>query len=182
MKFHSGQRTQLYVSGSIQGSVLGRFAVYWVGYHMTLWHGMLLYGFLRGNITRGGSGMSFWDYYVAFFQANYSILLCAAVMAPILLWDTLKLTHRIAGPVVRFKKALKQLTQGEQVPPIKLRDGDLMDDLRDAFNEFLASREQQAAQKANSQSTTEVVALDHILSQIPDGSEREESAPVASGV
>jgi hypothetical protein len=125
--------------------------------------------------------MTFWEYYVAFFQVNYSILLCAAVMAPVLLWDTLKLTHRIAGPIVRFKKALKQLSQGEQIPPIKLRDGDLMNELRDAFNEFLASREQ-AGQKPNSQSTTEVVALDHILSQIPNGSEREEAAPVASRV
>jgi hypothetical protein len=182
MGFQSGQRKQIYVSGSIQGTVIGRFAVYWVGYHMTLWHGMLLYGFLRGNLLRSGAGMSFWDYYVKFFQVNYSILLCAAAICPILLWDTLRVTHRIAGPVVRFKKALKQLSRGENVQPIKLRDGDLMGELQDAFNEFLASRQASPPNTHGPLSSTEVVALDHILAQIPDESQSENSAPVASGV
>lgn len=181
MGFPSGQRKQIYVSGSIQGTVIGRFAVYWVGYHMTLFHGMLLYGFMRGNVLRGGEGMSFWEYYVKFFAANNSILFIAALICPILLWDTLRVTHRIAGPVVRFKKALKQLSNGEKVAPIKLRDKDLMGELQDAFNEFLASREA-GNQKALTQSTTEVVALDHILSQIPNGSECEQNSPVASSV
>lgn len=182
MAFQSGQRKQIYVSDSIQGTVIGRFAVYWVGYHMTLFHGMLLYGFLRGNFLRSGSGLSFWDYYVKFFQVNYSILLCAAVICPILLWDTLRVTHRIAGPVVRFKKALKKLSQGETVAPIQLRDGDLMGELQDAFNEFLASRHA-PGQKTNGQpSSTEAVALDHILSQIPEVTQREQESPLSSGV
>jgi hypothetical protein len=183
MGFQNGQRKQLYVSNSIQGTVIGRFAVYWVGYHMTLFHGMLLYGFLRGNVLRSvtGGGMTFWDYYVKFFAANNSILICAALIAPILLWDTLIVTHRIAGPVVRFKKALKQLSQGEEVAPIKLREKDLMVDLKEAFNEFLASRERNAPTSSAHLSSTQVVALDHILEQVEHGSESKQT-PLTSGV
>ena len=35
-----------------------------------------------------------------------------------------------------------QLERGERVKPIRLRDGDLLDELRDAFNRYLESLEQ----------------------------------------
>lgn len=142
MGYSRGQRKTLYVSRSIQGVVMGRFALYWIGYHFTLWHAMLLYGYIRGNLLTAftGGGMSFWEYYMAFFQANNTILIAAAAICPIMLWDTLRVTHRIAGPIVRFKDVLKRLSRGEHVEKVQLREKDLMDDLRDAFNEFLATR------------------------------------------
>lgn len=168
MGIPSGQRKQVYVNRSIQGTVMKRFAVYWLGYHLTLWHSMLLYGYFRGLMLRSdpNGGMGFWQYYGKFFEANHTVLLCCVAVCPLLLWDTLRVTHRIAGPIVRFKKALKQLSRGEYVGPIQLREHDLMDDLKDAFNEFLASRERADQLASGHLSSTEVVALDNILAQM----------------
>ena len=173
MGFQRGQRSRLFVSRSIQGIVMGRFALYWIGYHFALWHGMLLYGYVRGNMFQTfltGSRMSFWEYYVKFFQANSTILICAAAICPIMLWDTLRVTHRIAGPVERFKSVLKKLARGEEVKEVQLREKDLLEDLRVAFNEFLASRDK-SPRTAGKLSTTELVALDRMLEQVANESE-----------
>lgn len=179
MGYLRGQRKKLFVSRSIQGVVMSRFALYWIGYHFTLWHGMLLYGYIRGNVLTAftGGGMSFWEYYVKFFQANNTILIAAAAICPIMLWDTLRVTHRIAGPVIRFKDVLKRLGRGEQVEKVELRDQDLMDDLRDAFNEFLATRKKPTeTQEMSSQD------LHQILEDVPSTLEQLKPEEVASSV
>ena len=68
-----------------------------------------------------------------------TLLILAAALSPIVLWDMLKLTHQIAGPLVRFRNALQKMAIGEPVAKIKLRDGDLLVEFQDAFNEFLDS-------------------------------------------
>jgi len=132
---------------------------------------MLLYGYFHGNVMSTifkGGGMPFWEYYGKFFEVNKSILICAVAICPILLWDTLRVTHRIAGPIVRFKDVLKRLTEGEKVTKIELRDNDLMEDLRDAFNEFLASRANTESIRSASRS-----AKDDAIDQVIDGVARQ---------
>ncbi len=174
-----GQRRNLYVSRSIQGMVMARFAAYWIGYHFALWHGMLLYGYVKGNLLQtmnSGMRMSFWEYYVKFFEVNNSILVCAALICPIFLWDTLRVTHRIAGPVIRFKNVLKRLTRGEQVSEVKLRDDDLLRDLEQAFNEYLASREKSEQAGPSQSSPSDQNGVDQIPDHISEGSEAESFA------
>jgi methyl-accepting chemotaxis protein len=173
MVFQRGQRHRLFVSRTIQGNVMGRFALYWFGYHFALWHGMLLYGYIRGSLLQNfsnGGGMPFWTYYARFYEANNTVLFCAAAICPFLLWDTLRVTHRIAGPIERFKATLQKLTRGEEVREIQLRDNDMLQDLRDSFNEYLASR-QQSPRQPGKLTTTDMVALDRVMDQVKDESE-----------
>ena len=110
----------------------------------------------------------------SFFQANNTVLICAAAICPIMLWDTLRVTHRIAGPIERFKNVLKKLSRGDEVKDIQLRENDLLEDLRDAFNEFLASWQSQGASPDLKLSSTEVAALDRMLEQVSEETERDE--------
>lgn len=180
MGMSRGQRHQVFVSRSIQGAVMGRFAFYWIVYHFALWHGMLIYGYLRGNMLStifAGRAMPFLEYYGRFFQANNSILICAAAICPFMLWDTLRVTHRIAGPIVRFKDVLQRLTRGEAVKEVQLREKDLLLDLRDAFNEFLESR-QNGAVIGQADPKAKNAAIDKILEE---AAEEQEEAEVPTG-
>jgi len=153
-------RKKLYVSSLIQGRIIGRLALYWALYHAVLWNVMFVYRYLqyRGELLAGAPPQSFGELYQTFTLQHYSMLVCAIAIGPIVLWDALRVTHRIAGPLVRFQNSLKELAAGNAVEPIRLRDGDLLQDFQDVFNEFLAS----SANPAN----RDAAAPDHTIEPV----------------
>ena len=60
------------------------------------------------------------------------------VLAPIVVWIGIRLTHRVAGPLVRINAALQQMVRSDFDIHLKLRDGDALVELADAVN-LLAS-------------------------------------------
>ena len=134
-------RKQIYNSQKIQGPIVARLATYWVVYHLVLLHGMFLFHYFlyRGQLLADSqmTTVPFSELYSSFLSQNSSLLLCSVAFFPLILWDMLKLTHRVAGPLVRFMSTLKQLEGGEKVEPVRLREGDLLVELQTAFNSYL---------------------------------------------
>lgn len=143
-------RKRVYVSRAIQGRLLIRLGAYFIVYHVLLWHIL----FVTHELPFGGSG-SFADRYAAFFARHAILLVFMAAVLPILLWDMLKFSHRVAGPFVRFEQALKQMTRGEIIKPISLRKGDLVLEFLDVFNEFIAARNGELSSAARSRTASE---------------------------
>lgn len=135
----SRQRKSIFVSGRIQGSVLLRFAGYWVLYHFVLWHSLFLFDFIheRAEMLNGGVMQPFGALYWSFTLKYYPMLLAAFAVLPLLLYDSIRTTHRIAGPLVRFRNTLRKLEAGERVEEVRLRDGDLLVEFQNEFNQFL---------------------------------------------
>ncbi|MBI3865172.1 MAG: hypothetical protein HY290_25130 [Planctomycetia bacterium] len=136
------KRKKLFVSRTIQGRLLARMAKYWAFLILAGWHGLFLVDFVRHgipNMLGRGPSMSPLQFYFEFSSRNATLLVAAAVILPVILWDMLKLTHQIAGPLVRFQNTLKKMSNGEPVRHVELRQGDLLGELQDSFNEFLAS-------------------------------------------
>jgi hypothetical protein len=59
-----------------------------------------------------------------------------SVMAPFMIWDLMKLTNRIAGPLYRFEALLREFSINGTLKPAVLRDGDLLVDFQTQFNQF----------------------------------------------
>lgn len=138
----SFKRTRIFVSREIQGKILGRLLKYWLLYNFAVWHALLLIDIERygvATLLSGGKGLSLYEYYLEFTSQHIFLLVAGIALAPFLLWDMLKLTHQIAGPLVRFRNSLEKMAEGKQVDPIKLRKGDLMSEFLAAFNGLLAS-------------------------------------------
>ena len=68
---------------------------------------------------------------------------CLVVLLPILAWDTIRFSHRLVGPLVRFRRSMQDIANGEAVRPIKLREGDFLIELRDDFNKMLEALQKQ---------------------------------------
>ncbi|MCI0380705.1 MAG: hypothetical protein L0215_24230 [Gemmataceae bacterium] len=60
-----------------------------------------------------------------------------AILLPIVAYDALRFSHRLVGPLVRFRRTMEEIAQGDTVRPMKLRDGDFLIDMRDEFNKML---------------------------------------------
>lgn len=61
------------------------------------------------------------------------------------IYDAVKLSHRIVGPIYRIRKAIQAVAAGEELEPIQLRQGDYLQELKDDFNEMLKALEQRGA-------------------------------------
>lgn len=132
-------RQKLFVNKAIQGRLLVRIGLYWFLYHGVLWMSLFLFRYAehRGAVQAGALPRSFADLYQQFSREYLGVWVCAVAVAPIVLWDLLKFSHRIVGPLVRFKNTLDSLSAGKTVDPVRLRDGDLLVDLQDTFNKYL---------------------------------------------
>ena len=63
-----------------------------------------------------------------------SLLLCATILLPLAVYDMLKTSNRIAGPVFRLKREIARLADGEEVAPVNFRPGDYWHDVAFEFN------------------------------------------------
>src|SRR5262245_53457577 len=61
-------------------------------------------------------------------------LLCFALVV----FCAVKLSHRIAGPLVRVKRNLTFLANGKLTPPLRTRDGDYLKDEVECLNQAVA--------------------------------------------
>jgi hypothetical protein len=61
------------------------------------------------------------------------------------IYDALKETHRIVGPMYRFRKTIQAVTAGEEITIIRTRDGDYLNDMRDDLNAMLRALEDRGA-------------------------------------
>lgn len=134
-------RKRLFVNREIQGRLLARTSLYWVLYHAVLWMAMFFYRYAehRGAVMAGAEPRSFADLYGQFVHEHHAMWFCSFAILPIVLWDLLKFSHRVVGPLVRFQRTLESLTAGETIQEVRLRHGDLLFDLQTTFNQYLAS-------------------------------------------
>ena len=70
-------------------------------------------------------------------------LLALVVLLPPLTMDAVRFTHRLVGPLYRFRKTIRAIAAGERVALVQLRKGDMLLDFQNDFNAMLKHLEQQ---------------------------------------
>jgi hypothetical protein len=63
-------------------------------------------------------------------------VLASAVLLPIVTFNSVRFSNRFAGPMVRVRRTLKQLANGESPPNIALRHRDFWCEIGDDINEI----------------------------------------------
>jgi len=81
-------------------------------------------------------------------QSQVPVLFVLAVMLPMFLLDTMKLTNRFAGPMFRLRHALRALPVNEKAAELTFRSGDFWPEVAVEFNavakQFEALRQRNA--------------------------------------
>lgn len=139
-------RDRRFVSRRIQGRLMARVGLYWVLYHVVLWHGLVGYRYIHFRMTGavGQAPISFWEQFGQLAVDYSPVLLCGLLTLPVVLIDTLFVSHRIAGPLVQLGNALRELKNGRTVDRIVLRRQDLLTEFQHEFNAYLAWLEQKS--------------------------------------
>lgn len=61
-------------------------------------------------------------------------VVCAVLFLPIVVYDFLRVSNRLVGPVLRLRRAMRALAAGEHVKPIQFREGDFWREFAEEFN------------------------------------------------
>jgi hypothetical protein len=132
-------RKKVFVSWTIQGRLLAQLCVYFLFYNVLAWHATFLIEMLPG----GGVPAPIAQRYADFASRHSVWLLCMLVTAPIVVWDMVKMTHRVAGPLVRLERIVRQMARGQRVASITLREHDMLSHFVEALNELIDSHNRQ---------------------------------------
>jgi hypothetical protein len=144
MSIFKTRRNKIYLGGMLQGTLVKRLAICWAVYNVLLFHGLFAVSYLERPgahaFVEGGAQVSLLDAYETFAWQNRLLIFGAFTVGPIFLWDVVRCTHRVAGPLVRLENMLLRMAQGETIREIKFRKGDWLTSLERALNLYLASR------------------------------------------
>ena len=131
-------RVKKLINWTIQGPIVIRLMVHFFAYNTaTLFLLLVVYGVKSSLAAVADSPVSAEP--VTFWQQASPVVICMLVMMPFMIWDLMKLTNRIAGPLYRFESILKDFSQTGTLKPAVLRQGDLLTDYQNQFNEFVAA-------------------------------------------
>ena len=72
-------------------------------------------------------------------------LIASFILLPMVILDIVRLSNRFAGPLVRLRRGMRALAQGEEVRPIHFREGDFWQEFADEFNAIAARMGQVAS-------------------------------------
>lgn len=131
MKSHNPyrKRQQVFADRAIQSSLAWRLAGHWL-----LFTGLLLVlnTFLQMSFLF--PQQAFGDAFRSAAWAQIPLLVCVAALVPLFTRDALRISNRLAGPMVRLRKSLKSLAAGEKVPPLVFRENDYWLESATEFN------------------------------------------------
>ncbi|HEV2968402.1 MAG TPA: hypothetical protein VGY55_00345 [Pirellulales bacterium] len=122
------KRRKLFVDPKVQAAFLARIFVYWflclVASGIVLALRMFLVGPLNVVLHP-----------LAEFWSQFGPAVCvSALMLPILMFDCLRLTNRLAGPMYRVRCEMRALAMGNPANSVHLRSGDFWTEFAEEYN------------------------------------------------
>ncbi|MEM9643870.1 MAG: hypothetical protein AAF989_02655 [Planctomycetota bacterium] len=140
------QRNRTLIDNEVQGGVLRKIAIHWI--LLFVCNSMALMIWLRlfeqPDANWQATFQETWTRFLPFF-----VVTCALI--PAFVWDTLKLTHRFAGPISRLRSSLKDARDGKPIQPLKFRTNDYWREIADNFNAVVLPSSDAIAEAAAAQ-------------------------------
>lgn len=156
-------RRRLWIKPDFQGRLLGRMGANFLLYLFVI----CLLGFILflqkvfvGEQVKGDVGL-----YAAYLADLRPLLVASIILSPYFIYDLLKFSHRIAGPLYRCQAMMRQMAEGKPVPEFHPRPHDLMPEFFVDFNLLIKAHNATLAAAANGHSSAEQpkeVAAEHV--------------------
>lgn len=122
------ERKRIFVDRQVQGGIVARLLFLWTastGLACLVWFGLQFFANPAGDLA---------THIAVAGRLVIPLILSFVVTLPIAALYLLRFTHRFAGPVLRLRRSMQELANGEEVKPLRFRDGDCWQELADEFN------------------------------------------------
>ena len=136
-------RKKLYVNRNVQGSLILRSILHWYFYLCAILLTVVVF-----TVIRDPSVLAIKLVFRSFVYFSPAII-ASVILLPLFVWDILKASNRVAGPIHRLRGEMAILIDGQDVTELRFRDGDHWTELADDFN--ILAKELMAQRKARTQ-------------------------------
>ena len=130
------QRKRLWIDPPFQSRLLLRSACSLALYALLIGH-IGFYFTVLNRVLSTGLNTDTWSAYKDYFRQQWPLLFAFVLFTPALLYDLLRFSHRLAGPLYRCRVLMQQMAGGKIVPEFKPRKKDLVHELEQAFNALI---------------------------------------------
>ena len=130
------KRTRIWIDPRLQWKLLLRFILYMAVYTLTLLHIGFAFKVCQTILWRGAD-TPVAQLYVDYLAQNEAILVAVAIILPLLIYDLVKFSNRIAGPLYRCRKVMLEMIDGKPVPEFVPRRRDLLGEFFGTFNQLI---------------------------------------------
>ncbi len=126
------KRRKALVDPEVQGGVLRKIAFHWFVFFvcnalaLTIWIRLFEQPDVSWGQTFGDTVRRFMPFFII-----------TLALIPAFVWDTLKLTNRFAGPILRLRGALADASEGRAVEPLHFRTNDFWREIAKNFNTLM---------------------------------------------
>jgi len=122
------KRKRLFVDHSVQGAFMLRTAFYWLACMVSLSTVDIAVSMLVDPLR-----LFYPDADGLWFRLAPAVV-TTLLLLPVIVYDTIKLTHRLVGPLLRLRRGMRELAAGKPVEKIRFREGDFWQEFADEFN------------------------------------------------
>ncbi len=140
-------RTQRLVDWNVQGPIIGRAIFYVLGYNIMLLVLLAVVCGVQGSMSIVNDQQPERQQ-ASFREQAVPVVIGMTLMLPFMLFDLLRLTHRIAGPLLRFESIMKDFESNGVLRPAQLREADMLIRFQQRFNRFVRNMHQRYPETA----------------------------------
>lgn len=126
------QRKKHFIDANVQGSLVRRVISHWLVFLIVAF----VVSFILQVLTDPFRPLS--AHLRDMWWTHGPFLIVVLFLLPVYVIDTIKLSHRFAGPVFRLRRAICKVAEGETPQPIKFRKSDFWQELANDYNAMLA--------------------------------------------
>ena len=129
------RRTKKFIDANVQGSLARRIIVHWLVFLMVAMFAAFILQVLSNPFRPlAAHARELW-------WTQGPFLLVLVFLLPVFVMDTVKLSHRFAGPIFNLRRAIRDVAQGKPARKLKFRRRDFWHDLADDYNAMLSRLE-----------------------------------------
>ena len=126
------QRRKVFIDARVQGALARRIILHWVTFLVVA----SLAAFLLQVLSNPFRPMA--EHARDLWQTQGPFLVVMLFLLPAFVVDTIKISHRFAGPIFSLRRTIREIADGKEPRKLKFRSDDFWQDLSDDFNAMLA--------------------------------------------
>ena len=125
------RRTKKFIDATVQGSLARRIIFHW----MVFLGVASIAAFILQVLSNPFQPLA--THIRAAWFTHGPFVLVMLFMLPVFVVDSIKLSHRFAGPIYNMRRAMREIVQGKPARRLKFRKHDFWHDLAETYNAML---------------------------------------------
>lgn len=126
------QRRQKFVDSSVQGALARRVIFHWLVFLAVASAAALMLQVLSDPFRPAG------EHLANMWYTQGPFLIVMIFLLPVFVIDTIKISHRFAGPVQSLRRSMREVADGQPPRKLQFRKDDFWHELADEYNAMIA--------------------------------------------